>query len=97
MKSFPARQSRRVFGSQQVKMKPPGCLDRRSGSLLTFLYAHGIITGEVYDFPTEGNRWRLASPSFTKEVITMTDYEMLVIVLMMITLCFTIHQLNHKG
>ena len=37
------------------------------------------------------------SPSFTKEVITMTDYEMLVIVLMMITLCFTIHQMNHKG
>ena len=36
-------------------------------------------------------------PSFTKEVIAMTDYEMLVIVLMMITLCFTIHQMNHKG
>ena len=37
------------------------------------------------------------APSFTKEVIAMTDYELLVIVLMMITLCFTIHQMNHKG
>ena len=28
--------------------------------LLTFLYVHGIITGEVHDFPREGKRWRLA-------------------------------------
>ena len=36
-------------------------------------------------------------PLFTKGVMLMTDYEMLAIVLLVITLAFSIHSGNHKG
>ena len=35
------------------------------------------------------------SPPLPKEVVTMTDYEILAIVLLVITLAFTIHISNH--
>ena len=36
------------------------------------------------------------SPPFTKEAMTMTDYEILAIVLLVITLAFAIHNANHR-
>ena len=66
--------------------------------LLTFLYLRDIIIIEVHDFPAEGKRWRLAFTLFVlKGVMIMTDYEILAIVLVIITLCFSIHNGNHKG
>lgn len=45
----------------------------------------------------EGNRWRLAfTPPIQREVMVVTDYEILAIVLMIITVAFTIHIGNHK-
>lgn len=48
-------------------------------------------------FQQEGNRWRLAfTPPIQREVMVVTDYEILAIVLMIITVAFTIHIGNHK-
>ena len=56
-----------------------------------------IIQVESPDSRQEGNRWRLAfTPPIQREVIIMTDYEILAIVLMIITLAFTIHIGSHK-
>ena len=45
----------------------------------------------------EGNRWRLAfTLPVQREVMVVTDYEILAIVLMIITVAFTIHIGNHK-
>ena len=46
---------------------------------------------------TPCRRWRLALPSLLqREVIIMTAYEILTIVLMIITLVFTVHIANHR-
>ena len=45
----------------------------------------------------EGHRWRLAfTLPVQREVMVVTDYEILAIVLMIITVAFTIHIGNHK-
>ena len=45
----------------------------------------------------EGKRWRVAFHLFLqKGVMIMTDYEILAIVLLMITLAFTVHNGTHK-
>ena len=45
----------------------------------------------------EGNRWRLAfTLPVQREVMVVTDYEILAIVLMIITVASTIHIGNHK-
>ena len=45
----------------------------------------------------EGNRWSLAfTLPVQREVMVVTDYEILAIVLMIITVAFTIHIGNHK-
>ena len=45
----------------------------------------------------EGNRWRLAfTLPVQREVMVVTDYEILAIVLMIITVAFTLHIGNHK-
>ena len=49
------------------------------------------------DFRQEGKRWRLAfTLPYKREVMVVTDYEMLAIVLMIITLAFAIHNGSHK-
>ena len=59
--------------------------------LLVVFYARGMSPGR------KETRWRLALPSFLqKGVMIMTAYEMLSIVLMIITVAFTIHLANHK-
>ena len=53
----------------------------------------------VNPFSWEGQYgiWRLASRLLTKEVMTMSDYEILAIIILVITLAFTIHiGSNHK-
>ena len=45
----------------------------------------------------DGNRWRLAFPlPVQREGLVVTEYEILAIVLMIITVAFTIHIGNHK-
>ena len=43
----------------------------------------------------EGNRWRLALP--LKGGDGMSDYELIVLVIMIVTLAFSIHNGNTKG
>ena len=65
---------------------------------------HGHPFAAVLEYPwsrkasrQEGKRWRLAFPLFLqKGVMIMTDYEILAIVLLMITLAFTVHNGTHK-
>ena len=46
----------------------------------------------------EGNRWRLALTLFvTKGGDRMSDYELIVLVIMIVTLAFSIHNGNTKG
>lgn len=62
----------------------------RSGRSVVF-YARGMSPGR------KETRWRLALPSFLqKGVMIMTDYEIIAIILMVITLAFSIHNGNHK-
>ena len=64
---------------------------------LTHNYRYAIIAVKLKGFRQEGNRWRLAfTLPIQREVMIMTDYEILAIVLMVITVAFTIHIGNHK-
>ena len=48
--------------------------------------------------PAGKNRWRLALPLFvTKGGDRMSDYELIVLVIMIVTLAFSIHNGNTKG
>ena len=75
----------------------PTAVDNCTKHNLTHNYRYVIIAVKPKGFRQEGNRWRLAfTLPPTREVIIMTDYEMLAIVLMVITVAFTIHIGNHK-
>ena len=64
---------------------------------LTHSLCCAIIQVEPSGSRQEGNRWRLAfTPPIQREVMVVTDYEILAIVLMIITVVFTIHIANHK-
>ena len=64
---------------------------------LTHSLCCAIIQAEPSGSRQEGIRWRLAfTPPIQREVMVVTDYEILAIVLMIITVAFTIHIGNHK-
>ena len=77
-----------------VQKKYNACVAKHN---LTHNYRYAIIAVKLKGFRQEGNRWRLAfTLPIQREVMIMTDYEILAIVLMIITVAFTIHIGNHK-
>ena len=75
----------------------PTAIDNCTKHNLTHNYRYAIMIVKPLGFRQEGNRWRLAfTLPIQREVMIMTDYEILAIVLMIITVAFTIHIGNHK-
>ena len=75
----------------------PTAIDNCTKHNLTHNYRYVIIAVKPKGFRQEGNRWRLAfTLPIQREVMIMTDYEILAIVLLIITLAFSIHNESHR-
>ena len=75
----------------------PTAIDNYTKQNLTYNYRYAIMIVKPLGFRQEGNRWRLAfTLPIQREVMIVTDYEILAIVLLIITLVFSIHNESHR-